>query len=371
MKTQEMESAKPVRKEKNGLAVFLCVLLVLSILLTALGFNFYRVLFNPEKIKGLLFDEVKESNLVPAIFSFMSEKRAIERVEKGEALSGVSEPDIPLLMSFMQLDDWRKMKELLVKDELIEHLVSVSVDGTYAWLDSEESYPQITWQLNPLKDALTGKPGQEAVMVGLEALPECTEEEIADFLGRLAASPPGVEVLYNLCQFPEPWKEDQTEDYVHALIDVNNNIPAEFSFSSMLQQNAATADRMMPLLKDLLLSIRWLGKWNWIVTLVLLGLILLLGMRSPRKLFKTLGVSLTTTGAVLLLVYVLASGLLAGWLTGLILKGTSEVVRNEVAASLTHLSGEFNSHLLIEALVILVLGIGLLVWNKVISKNKP
>ena len=70
-----------------------------------------------------------------------------------------------------------------------------------------------------------------------------------------------------------------------------------------------------------------------------------------------------------LFMYLLGLGLWNKWLTTLLLSQTSDVVRHEVAASLTHLSSKVNDPLLIEALVILAIGIALLVFNG-IFKNK-
>ncbi len=360
--SKEPEKIKTKEHEKGkGLRVFLGILLVLSLITTVLGYDLYRVLFDTEKVKDLLYTEIKDSNLVPAVLEYYSVERAKERVEKGEALSGVSEPDIPLLMSFMELEDWRAMKINLVSDELITHLVSVTVDGLYAWIDSNEAAPQITWRMTPLKEALVGQPGIDSIMIGNESLPECTQKQLADFTMRLAASPPGVEVLYNLCRFPPPWKDDQIEDYNNALINVNDNIPDEFVFSDMLQKNPIAASTLMPLLRNLLQTIRWIGQWGWAVSLALIALLVLICLKPMLKLSKGLGVPLTVAGGILLVSYLLGLGLLEKWLIGLILSQTSDVVKQEVAASLTHLSSQIFQPLLWQTLLILAAGIALLV----------
>ena len=362
--SQNQEQNKTENNDKKPLLVILGILLVIALVLTAFGYDIYRIMFNPIKVKALLFEEIKESNLVPAVFAFFSEQRARERIANGEALSGVSEPDIPLLMSFIQLEDWRSIKQLLVEDEFITHLVSVSVDGTYAWIDSEDINPQITWNMTPLKTNLTGQPGKDSIMVGYMALPECTQKEIDDFSARLAASPPGVEILYNLCRFPAPWKEDQIDDYSHALIDVNNNLPAEFAFSKMLETRQGSAARLMPLVKDLLKSIQWIGRWGWAICVLIIGLIFLVnGKKWPGNL-KAIGTPFVITAGILLVSCVLGLGMLNKWLVSLLLTQSSEVVKTEMAASLTRLLAEVNKPLWIEAGVLLVVGISMLVISR-------
>ena len=364
----------PEKKENHhnsqpnkGLLVLISILFVISLLLTVSGFDLYRVMFDSTRVKDLLFSEIRETNLVPAVLENFSLKRANERIATGEALSGVSEPDIPLLLSFMQMEDWIRIRDLLLEDEFVSHLVSVSVDGTYAWIDSKDLIPQIVWRMDPLKEALVGEPGRQSIMVGYDSLPQCTEEQMADFTARLAASPPGVEVLYNLCAFPPPWEDDQIDDYTNALIDVNNNIPIEYSFSSMLENNQVVSTKSVALLKSLLKGIRFFGQWGWVVTLLLLGLIILVTRRSFKRMCGWIGVPLVVSGGVLLVQYLLSKGLIYQWLMGLILSQTSDMVRQEVAASLTRLAAEVNRPLLLQLLIILILGIGLLVLRKVVK----
>ena len=80
-----------------------------------------------------------------------------------------------------------------------------------------------------------------------------------------------------------------------------------------------------------------------------------------------IGVPLVVSGGVLLVQYLLSKGLIYQWLMGLILSQASDMVRQEVAASLTRLAAEVNRPLLLQLLIILILGIGLLVLRKVVK----
>ena len=234
----EASDKKPKRKRKNFFVVLLLLILslvlILTTLLTVVGFDIWRVAFDPTLIKGMLADEFVDSPLIPRVLENLSQRRAQQRVESGEALSGVNEPDIMLLISFLDFDDWNEMRQLIVTDEFITHLISVTVDSFYDWLDSSDPSPKFMWDVTELKENLTGQAGVDAIMVAYRALPECTDEEIADFEARLAEMPPGVEILYNLCQFPGAYGEDQIGDYVNALVDVSDNVPDKYDFSQML-----------------------------------------------------------------------------------------------------------------------------------------
>ncbi|MEK6575503.1 MAG: hypothetical protein AABZ58_14430, partial [Chloroflexota bacterium] len=91
-------------KEAGGcakvLAFLLALVLVVIIPLALLAFDVYHVAFNPPLMKRVLSDEVVNHDLIPVSLEWFSDRRAQERIASGEALTGVDEPDIVLLMSF-------------------------------------------------------------------------------------------------------------------------------------------------------------------------------------------------------------------------------------------------------------------------------
>ncbi len=351
------------------LLVVLSILFVLSALLTLISYDVWRVAFDPPLVKEMLADEFIESALVPRILEDLSIRRARQRIEQGEALSGVDEPDIELLVSFVGFEDWSEIKELIVSDEFIIHLISVSVDGLYAWIDSPDPLPSFLWEMAPLKDRLVGQEGEAAIMTAYLALPDCTPEQIDDFLSRLAAMPPGVEVLYNLCQFPEPYREDQIDDYINALIDVNANVPPEYDFNAMLGSMPGVGAGG-PLVKGLLRGVRFLGMWGWILPLGLLGLTAAVGVRSLRDAGNWLGIPLVVSGVLTIGLYFLARMSLGGFAAARLGAEISPLLRTEVSASLTRLSNFFFQPLLVEGSILLGIGVILVVLG-VSIKQKP
>ena len=127
----------------GGRVRLMSFLLAVTLPLALLAFDTWRVLFNPPLIKALMTEEVLDSGLVPAALEWYSERRAKERVAQEIALTGVDEPDIVLLLSFMEAEDWAEVKDLLLTEQFQADQVSVTVDGFYAWIDSEEVVPEI------------------------------------------------------------------------------------------------------------------------------------------------------------------------------------------------------------------------------------
>lgn len=232
-----MRSEVPLLKILAKILAFLCIIvLILSIPLSLFAFDLGRTVFNVPLVKRILTDEVVNSDLIPVILEWFSERRAQQRVDSGQALTGIDEPDIVLLMSFFDRNGWRRIKQEILTPEMLTAWVHVAVDGFYDWIDSTDRTPQITFNLEPFIDRINSEHGVNSIVIAYEYLDPCNQEQIDDFTRRLAAAPEGSEVLYNLCEFPDPWYEDQFSDYVDTLEDVVANVPKSFALTEELAQ---------------------------------------------------------------------------------------------------------------------------------------
>jgi len=362
----------PTRKRRNSfvvlLLIILSVVLVLTTILAVVGYDIWRVAFDPVLVKGMLTDEFIDSPLIPRVLENLSQRRAHQRIESGESLSGVNEPDIMLLISFLEFDDWSAMREEIVTDEFITYLVSDSVDSFYDWLDSSDPSPKFMWDMTELKDKLTGQPGEDAVMVAYHALPECTDEDLADFEARLAAMPPGVEILYNLCQFPGDYGEDQIGDYVNALVDVSDNVPEDYDFNRMLGGEQSTG--LFLAAKVLLRAFRTLGPFLWVIPLVVLILMGAIGVRSWRDAGHWLGIPLLLSGGLVVGGTYSSRATLLSALYNRFGENISPLLQEELKRSFFALSGHVFQPMLIQGAIIAVLGLVLIVLGAVLGKRK-
>jgi hypothetical protein len=335
----------------NALAVILAIAFVFFAVVGLIGFDIWRVLFNPTLVKQTLTTEIVSSDLAPALLKGFSEWRAEQRVKNNESLSGVGEPDIVLLISFVDMDGWREIKQLLVSDDFVTHLVSVSVDGLYNWIDSEDPWPNITWEMVPFKERMNGKQGIDAIMVAYSALPDCTEAEIVDFRQRVLQAPPGVEVLYDLCAFPEPWHDDQVNDYIEALGSINENIPARLNFSEVFGlTSSSTVGTSM--LKGQLRLLRLIAQWGWLIALILLLVILGIKVRSKRSLGQFIGIPLAVSGVLVILIAWVGQVSIIQFVTESLVAATTAIARQEVESSLKHLTSLFFQPLLIQGIIL-------------------
>ena len=241
-------------------------------------------------------------------------------------------------------------------DEFVTNLISVSVDGIYHWIDSDELLPGFTWDLSPLKANLAGPQGLQALMVAYSAMPVCSEAEIQDLKQRMAEAPPGVSVLYNLCQFPEPWRTDQIGDYVESLNGVNVNVPIRFDLHEMLAGNPSAAAMDPTFIKTQLRLVSLVARWTWLAALLVLLLILLIRVRSLRSLGQFVGIPLFISGVLAILFTWGGQFVLIQFIRARILATTSPLITQEVSASLKQLTSFFFQPMLIQSIILTGLG---------------
>ncbi len=369
---------EPKPAEKKGppiiarlLALLIAPVLMLALPVSLLAFDLWRVVFNPPLVKALIADEIVNSDLIPVALEWFSDQRAQQRVASGEALTGVDEPDIVLLISFLDRDDWRAIKHEVLADDLLTHLVSVTVDNTYGWIDSAERVPQITWDLKPFVERVNGEHGVNAITIAYGNLPPCKQEEIDDYLYRLSLVPPGTEILYNLCEFPDPWHEDQFTDYVNALFAVVDNIPTEFALTAVLAGVADQGGVGPEALKQQLRLIRLLGGTAWALPLVLVLLIVALVVRSLPSLGRWLGVPLLVGGFIALLPALAYRYLITNVLAAGLLSEIPDLIRPEVVRVISRVADTVFQPLLIQAAVIVLVAIVLMMLQMLTGRKKP
>jgi hypothetical protein len=363
-------------KEAGGcakvFAFLLALVLVVIMPLALLAFDMYRVVFNPPLMKRVLADEVVKHDLIPIALEWFSDRRAQERIASGEALAGADEPDIVLLMSFMDRQDWNEVKAEVLPAEILEEWVGVTVDGTYAWIDSDYRVPQITWDLTIFKVRVNTEHGLNAILIAYDNLPPCTQAEVDDFVARAKAAAPE-DAPYNLCVFPDPWHDDQFNDYVNAVKDVVKNIPDQLALTDELAQNVPDEPGVGPTaIKQELRIMRLVAQWAWLLPLILLALIfLMVRIRSLQSLSRWWGLPLLAGGFLTLLPAIVYNLVITNLLASGPLSEVPELIQQEAIRAVVRLAGEIFQPMLIQAAVIVLVAIVLIALHRMASRKKP
>ena len=338
--------------------LILAVILVLMVPITYFTFNVGRVVFNATLVKRVFGDVIAESDLVTTGLTWFSEWRAKWRVETGLARPNEDEPDIVQLIAFLDREDWRAIRAEILPDEFVVSWVGSAVDGTYAWLDTRSDLPDIVLDLAEFKARVASDHGKNAVIVAYQALPPCSQAQISDFRDRLASAPAGTQVLYNLCRFPDPWQEDQFNDYQDSLQEVVQNLPDSFPIVRRLQEDEAVLlENVTPRqVKNTLIFMRLLLRGSLAAPLILVLLIVLYVPRSRKQASYWIGVPLVL-GALLTLPFSLTyRWMITRLLVWLFTTSVTPEVLQEATSAALRLAAEIFIPITMMALGTVVLG---------------
>jgi hypothetical protein len=348
--------------------VVLCIIvLILTTPVSLFAFNLGRTVFNVPLVKQILTDEVVNSNFIPIVLEWFSESRAQQRVDTGIALTGINEPDVILLMSYIDRDGWRRIKEEILTPEILIDWVSVTVDGFYNWIDSTDPTPQITFDLKSFIERVDSEHGANAILIAYEYLKPCTQEQIDDFKNRVQAAPAGSEVLYNLCEFPDPWHDDQIQDYVTSLEDVTANIPPSISLTQELAQLQDKQGIGSTALQQQLRTARFATRFSWLPPVVLLVILLLL-YRTWRVCTRA-GLPLFIGGSLSLLPTLIYRGTITRILSRGPLSEVPDVILTEASRALLRLLHEVFKPMLIQSAIIAGAGLLVIVISLIVGKK--
>jgi len=352
------------------IAFLILIILLIALPVSILAYDVGYVIFDQVLVKGILTEIVTESDLIPVALQWFSERRAEQRYGAGEAIAWENEPDIVDMLSLVDIESWQAIRLEALPNEILAEWVSVTVDGTYEWIDSEARLPNITWDLRSFKDRVSTEHGKNAIQIVFDSLLPCTETEVADFKSRLAAAPPGTEVLYNLCRFPDPWFDDQVSDYHESLLKVVEEIPDAFALTNELANIEDTQGVGPELIKAQLLLIRLLMRWAPLIPVVLLLLILAFAVRSLSELGRWWGIPVVLGGALLLILSLVYRATLIGVLTVGPLSEVPPLVREEVISALMILANEVFRPLMWQSIVVVVLGMIVIIVGAIV-RPKP
>ncbi len=350
------------------LAFILALLFVLTLPFALLAFNVGRVVYDGALVKRVVAKEVTESDLIAVTVQWLAQRRAQERVMLGLAQTAVREPDVVKAIEFPTLDDWRKIKAEVLPSNLLTDWVTVVVDGVYAWIDTADPAPNITLDFKPWKTYIRSQHGYDAIQIVYNSLPPCKQPDIDDFLKRLAAAKPGQEVLYNLytpCMFPDPWRPDQNQDYLAGRDEVIDNVADQFRLTQELAQVEKQAGVGTESIKQQLRLIRTAASLSISVPIVLLALLVILVLVGKLNLARWLGLPLLVGGLLSLLPTLAYQPLVGSLLTMGPLSEVPRQVQQEFARAFGVLLAEMFNPMLIESLVIMLVGLGIVIVGSV------
>jgi hypothetical protein len=164
-------------------------------------------------------------------------------------------------------------------------------------------------------------------------------------------------VPYNLCAFPEPWTEDQFNDYHDSLIDVIEQIPPQFHLTGELTAVEDVQGVGPEALKQQLRLTRTIGRYAPLVALGLLLIALLWAIKRWRVFGLRWSISLLIGGLCLLAVSLLYATAII-WALGLgPLSEVPPLVLTEAAGGVIRVGREIFRPALLQAIILVAVAV--------------
>ncbi len=259
------------------LAILVALALIISLPLALLAHSVASLLRSPETLTQLTQEHIIDSG---ALHLFL--------IDQIEALAPVRVEGISVAAALGEMDRAERLElaMLVLPRPWLEDLVAGFVEAFYLWLEGDQPAPQVMVDLEPVRGSLVGHADQIAEKV-VVSWPPCTlgqtQQWQAAFLG--TAPPPDT-----LCQPPEPARGFIIRAVAAGLLAMAEEIPPQMSLGNAFTEGADLA--RLARARRLLALGRALALFAWLVPLGLLGLLVLLVVRSWPALGRWWGVSL-------------------------------------------------------------------------------
>ncbi len=268
------------------LAVLLLALVVFSLPLALFGRSLGKIAFSPETIKAVLAEHFWNHDSAATAAEQLVDSAVQENVTGRDPLEQF------LLAGLSNLDhqQWLQLFALVAPQDVLTQTLDEFVDGFYAWLDNDSTFPVLNVDLRAWKAnaSLNAVPVLELI---LSTMPECTVDQLAQYAA-------GGDILnaaqIPLCRPPEPF-------YGLLLSSGSVVIPVQIQALpddlNLTWRMNATPEAMLQL-KTQLQRMRLVLQWSWLAVLLLFVIAIPLGARSIPGILNWAGVPLLLSGGV-------------------------------------------------------------------------
>ncbi len=252
------------------LAVLVGFTFIVTLPLAITGNSAAQVLFSPEVVSRVLSARLISSGAIERLI-------VNDLFDEWIASAGVESAEIEKAFIHLRPADRVELLQILLPDGWLESQVRNSVDGIYQWLDNQAAYPQVVLDLAPVKANLLGGGIEELVEILVDSWPSCSQEQLETMQAGVLQSG---EVVIEFCEPPEPMRSVVVEFASVLLFEWISESPD----SIVLNQDDPNTNELEEL-RDQIQSLRGLLQFSWFLSLVLLGLMIVLVVRSIRELF--------------------------------------------------------------------------------------
>ena len=265
------------------LAIAVAIVFILVLPLTLLGRDLANVLFSPEYVSGILRNRLLESGFVNNIASesFLSE-RWFDELDVGGG-------DLKPMFQYLSPAEREEMLAALIPPEWVDAQLDNIIRSLFTWMDSEQPAPRLAVDLVPLKEGLLRGKLEGMLDTLIDSWPSCTTDEIEIMSQELMRTG---EIPIEICEPPEPYRSQVLDFAVGELGMLVDGQPDKLPLLNSLDVPVSE----LAAVKQQLQTLRTAMMWSWFLPASLLGVIMILIIRSMRDIGNWWGIPLVIGG---------------------------------------------------------------------------
>lgn len=349
---QDPDLAKPGCRERVSviLAILLAVIFAIGLPLALILFDIGEVIFSPDTVSEAVVTNVLETGALQNLlleYVFIAEVDEIQRDEAGSfkgALEHLKSADIEAIVNILIPSSWAETQ------------ITLLVSDLYLWLDSDQIYPKLSLNIQPVKDRLRSGGSREIAEIVLDSWPSCSMEQINRARTQIERTG---ELPIVACEPPEPMRGELLMMADQVLMDRINELPGSMRLFDPSNDNFQESE-----VREFKENIRFIRAWSnssWLLILSILGLILALIVRSFQDLAKWWGYPLLVSGLILFLLVLLVSDPFTRRIERILRSSDLPAVFQESIQGIAqYLQEEFVGLALVQFILLIGSGIGLL-----------
>jgi hypothetical protein len=266
------------------LAAICALIFIITLPLGLLAFFSSNVIFNPEELSSTLNESLISSGVLRSSITEM-----LSEMDFGDDFE--DDTEVRRALSDLSVDEWDRIVDLLLPDAWMENQIKGAVMSINTWLDDDRLTPGIEIDLRPIKARMQGGGMSEVIDLIVDSWPTCTQEQV-DRMQQASLEVGHPAILY--CEPPEPDRTELVEFATQRFQSFFRDLPPTFSAFDT-EQNDLNLDNVL-LLKERIRTIRAFTMGGWLLSAALLGLIMILAIRSWRDVAIWWGLPLLMAG---------------------------------------------------------------------------
>jgi len=278
-----------LNKGMRALAIVVMLAFILVLPLTLLGRDLAKVIFSPENVSGILRSRLLESDFIHNIAAenFLS-ARWFEEMDTGGG-------DLKPMFQYLTEAEREEILATLMPAEWIDAQLDKIIHAFFTWIDSEQPAPRLAVDLTPLKGDLLKGGMRRTLDTVIDSWPSCTTDEIEIMNQELLRT--GVMPI-EVCEPPEPYRTQVLDFAVAELGSLIRELPDKLQLIDSLEAPPTEVSEF----KGQLQFLRSVMTWGWFFPASMLGVIMVLIIRSMRDIGRWWGIPLLIGGLLSIVV---------------------------------------------------------------------